>query len=98
MMRFSPLTEHLAAHAVDTGLGCILALITEVQQSGHVVRNAQNDTAAMTAVAAVRAAGSHIFFTPEGNGTIAAPSADDCNSNFIDKHIKILLCRNAIDN
>ena len=40
----------------------------------------------MPAVAAVRAAGGHIFFPVERHRSIAAPSADDGDAHFIHEH------------
>ena len=82
----APLARHLPALAVDTGLSGVLALVAEVQQGGQVVVDPENDAAAVAAVAAVRAAGGHIFFPVEGHRTVAAPAANDGNSNFIYKH------------
>ena len=51
-----------------------------------MVGHAQDDTAAMTAVTAVRTAGRDIFFTVESNSAIAAAATGNGNSNFINKH------------
>ena len=45
----------------------------------------------MSAVAAVRAAGGHIFFPVERHRSIAAPSADDGDAHFIHEHNCIVL-------
>ena len=82
----SPLARHFPTHAVDAGTGLVLALIAEVQQGGQIVVDVEHHAAAVTAVAAVGAAGGHIFFPVEGHGTVAAPSANDCNANLIYKH------------
>ena len=89
----APLAGHLTAQTVDTCLCSILALITEIQQRGHMVADTQHNAAAVTAVAAVRAAGSHVFFTVECHRTVAAATADDRDSNFIYKHRKSSFCR-----
>ena len=83
---FAPFAGHFPTHAVDTGGCLILALIAEVQQSGQVVVDVEHHAAAMTAVAAVGAAGGNVFFPVEGHGAVAAPSADDRNANLIYKH------------
>ena len=83
---FAPFAGHFPTHAVDTGGCLILALIAEVQQSGQIVVDVEHHTAAMTAVAAVGAAGGNVFFPVEGHGAVAAPSADDRNANLIYKH------------
>ena len=40
----------------------------------------------MAAVAAVGAAGGHIFFPVKGYGTVTATAANDCDPYFIYKH------------
>ena len=45
----------------------VLALVAEVHQGGHIVIHLQNDGAAPAAVAAVRPAGSHVFFSVKGH-------------------------------
>ena len=85
--RIAPLAAHFPAEAIEACLGGILALVTEVQQCGHVIVDMKNDTAAVTAVTTVRAAGGHIFLPVEGNGAVPSAASDDCDSNFIYKHI-----------
>ena len=80
------LAGHIPALAILACLGGIFALIAEVQQCGQIVIHTENDTAAVTTIAAIRAAGCHIFFPVEGNGAIAALTAADSNSNLIYKH------------
>ena len=46
---------------------------------------------AVTAVAAVRPAGGHIFFPVEGHRAVAAPAADDRDPHLIYKHSIYLL-------
>jgi len=91
MQRFAPLATHVPALAVHAGTGGILALIAEIQQGGHIVVDTQDDTAAVTAVAAIGTAGGYIFFPVEGHGAVAAATADDRDSYLIYKHKRILL-------
>ena len=60
--------------------------IAEVQQGGQIVVDPEDHTAAVTAVAAVGAAGGNIFFPVEGHRPVAALAAADGDSNFIYKH------------
>ena len=83
---FPSLARHFSALTADTGGGLVLALVAEIQKSGQVVVDPENDAAAMPAVAAVRAAGGHIFFPVERHRSIAAPSADDGDAHFIHEH------------
>ena len=54
-----------------------LALIAEVHQRGHVAVDREDDVPAAAAVAAVRAAGRHVFLAVEGHGPVPAlPGAD----------------------
>ena len=77
-----------AARALPVLTGCrsIFALVAEVHQRGEVVVHAQDDIAALAAVAAIRAARGDIFFAVEGNGTIAAVTGLHRNLDFINKH------------
>ena len=77
-----------AARALPVLTGCrsVFALVAEVHQRGEVVVHAQDDIAALAAVAAVRAASGHIFLAVEGNGTIAAVARLHRNLDFINKH------------
>ena len=80
-----------AALAVYTG-GChIFALVAEVHKGGHIVIHLHNDAAAVAAVAAVRAAGGHVFLPVEGHGSVTAVAGPDGNAGFIDESI----CHNA---
>ena len=83
---FAPFARHFSTLTADAGGGLVLALVAEIQKSGQVVVDPENDAAAMSAVAAVRAAGGHIFFPVERHRSIAAPSADDGDAHFIHEH------------
>ena len=72
----------LAVHAVG---GHIFALVAEVHQGGHVVVHHQDDGAALAAVAAVRAAGRHVFLPVEGYDAVAAVASSDGDPGFIDE-------------
>ena len=72
----------LAVHAVA---GNIFPFIAEVHQCGHVVVHDDNDIAAAPAVAAIRAAGRHKFFSVERHGPIAAPAGDNSDRGFVNK-------------
>ncbi len=89
--RFTTLAAHVPACAVGTALGGVLTLVAEVQQGGQIVVDPEDDAAAMAAVTAVRAAGSHIFFPVEGHGTVAAPATDNGDTYFIYEHRKTSL-------
>ena len=84
--RLAALAVPVAALAVDTGLCAVLTLIAKIQQRRHIVIDSQNDAAAMAAIAAIGAAGCHIFLPVECHRTVAASAADHGNSNFIYKH------------
>ena len=71
--------------AVGAVASHVLALVAEVHQGGHIVIHLQNDGAAPAAVAAVRPAGSHIFFPVKGHGTVAAVPCPDRDSGLIDE-------------
>ena len=64
----------------------IFALVAEVHQRGQVIIDAQDDGAAVAAVAAVRAACGHVFFPVEGHCAVAARTGLDRNAYFINKH------------
>ena len=64
----------LSVFAVRRG---IFALITEIHQRGQVIVDAQDDRAAVAAVAAVRAACGHVFFPVEGHRAVAARTGLD---------------------
>ena len=86
--RFAPLAAHLSALTVFAGLGSILALIAEIQKGCQIVVDTQNDTAAVTAVAAVGTAGCYVFFPVKGNCAVTAATAADGDVYFIYKHGK----------
>ena len=48
-----------------------------------MVADTQHNATAVTAVAAVRAAGSNILFSVESHRAVAAAAADDCDSNLV---------------
>ena len=68
----SVLAAFALACAVHAVFCYILALVAEVHQGGEIVIHLKDDVAAVTAVAAVRAAGGNIFFTVEGYAAVAA--------------------------
>ena len=72
----------LTVHAVG---GHVLTFIAEVHQGGQIVVHLQDDGAALAAVAAVRAAGRHIFFTVERYHAIAAVAGPDRDTGFVNK-------------
>ena len=76
------LAATLAVHAVG---GYVFALVAEVHQGGHAVVHLQNDGTALAAVAAVRAAGRHVFFTVEGHHAVAAVAGFDGDAGLIDE-------------
>ena len=63
----------------------VLALITEVQQGGHIVVDMENNAASMAAVTAVRAAGGHIFLPVEGHRAVSAAPGLHGDGYLIDK-------------
>ena len=85
----SPLAAHVPALAVLARLGGILALIAEIQQGGQIVVDPQDHATPMAPVSPIGAAGGHIFLPVEGHGAVAALAAQDCNPNFIYKHINL---------
>ena len=76
------LAAALAVHAVGRH---IFALVAEVHQGGHVVVHLQDDGAAVAAVAAVGAAGGHVFLPVEGHRAVAAVAGPDGDPRFINK-------------
>ena len=80
----------LAVHAVG---GHVFALVAEVHQGGHVVIHLQDDAAAPAAVAAVRAAGGHVFLPVEGHDAVTAVAGLHGDPGLVDEracHIRIL--------
>ena len=65
--------------------GHILALIAEVHQGAQVVVHHKNDVAAAAAVAAVRAACGHEFFTVKAHRTVAALARVEPYRGDVDK-------------
>ena len=74
-----------AALAVYTGGRHIFALVAEVHQGGHIVIHLHDDAAAVAAVAAVRAAGGHIFLPVKGDHAVAAVAGTDGDARGIYK-------------
>ena len=85
---------HISALTVDTGGRCVFALIPEVQKGGQIVVYTQDHIAAMTAVAAVRAAGCYIFLPVKGNRTVTTAAAAYGDTHFIYKHRETSFCWN----
>ena len=59
---------------------------TEIHQGIHAAVRHKNHISAPAAVAAVRAAGRHIFFPAEGHGAVAAVAGLDFNFCTVYKH------------
>ena len=55
----------------------VFPLIAEVHQGGHVIVHGDHHVAPAAAVAAVRAAGGHIFFPVEGDHAVSAAAGAD---------------------
>ena len=73
------------ALTVGTVAGHIFALVAKVHERGHVVVHFKDDVAAAPAVAAVRAAGGHIFLAVEGHCAVAAVARAHGDGHFINK-------------
>ena len=84
--RLCAFAEAALAAAVFAALCGVLALVAEIRQRGEVIVHAEHDVAAATAVAAVRAAGSHVFFTVKSHGAVAAVTGFYLDLSYIDKH------------
>ena len=69
-----------AAPAVFSVLSGIFSLVPEIRQGRQIGIRLKNDISAPAAVAAIRAAGRHVFFPAEGNRTV--PAVACFNSNF----------------
>ena len=76
------LAAALTVHAVFCH---VFALVAEVHQGGHVVIHLQDNGAALAAVAAVRAAGRHIFFPVERHCAVTAVACPDRDPGLVDK-------------
>ena len=74
-----------ACAALAALVGGVLALITEVHQSGEVVVHDEDDVAAPAAVAAVRAAGGHELLTMEAHSAVAALAGMEPDGGDVDK-------------
>jgi hypothetical protein len=71
--------------AVTPGRCGILALITEVHQSGHMVIDLQDNGTALAAIAAVGTAVGDVLFAVERHNTVAAVTGLDGDAGLIDK-------------
>ena len=76
---------HLAAHSVLAVLGRVMTLQTEVVQREQSAIGAQNDRAAVAAVAAVGAARGDVLFAVERHRAIAALARAAEDACLIDK-------------
>ena len=76
------------ALTVLTGGSCIFSFIAKIHQRGEIIIDAKDDISALAAVTAVRTAGSHIFFTMESNGSVAAVTGLDKYFHLIYKHFQ----------
>lgn len=74
-----------ACAALAALVGGVLALITEVHQSGEVVVHDEDDVAAPAAVAAVRAASGHELLTMEAHSAVAALAGMEPDGGDVDK-------------
>ena len=74
-----------ACAALAALVGGVLALITEVHQSGEVVVHDEDDVAAPAAVAAVRAASGHELLTMEAHCAVAALAGMEPDGGDVDK-------------
>ena len=75
--------------------GRVFSLIAEIHQGGQIVVHAKDDTAAVSAVAAVGAAGRDVFLAVKRDRAVAAVPGLDVNFCFIDKHgVPLLSSRN----
>ena len=88
---FGALAAAQGRRAVFAVIRRILALITEIHQRVHIRIGQQHDVAAVSAVAAVRAAVLHKLFAMERDRAIAAVSGLGGDFNLIDKHSFLLL-------
>ena len=81
----------LAAHATLPVLRLVVAHDAEVVQAQKARIGAQDDAAAVAAVAAVRPAAGYEFFTPERHAAVPALAGLDADYSFIHKtHMSIL--------
>jgi hypothetical protein len=76
-----------AALALTVGAvgGYIFSLVAKIHERGHVVVHFKDDVAAAPAVAAVRAAGSHVFLAVKGHCAVAAVACAHGDGHFINK-------------
>ena len=81
--RLCAFAEAALAATVFAALCGVLALVAEIRQCGEVIVHAEHDVAAATAV---RAAGSHVFFTVKSHGAVAAVTGFYLDLSYIDKH------------
>ena len=84
--RRSALARAIARTAVLALLCGILSLIAEIYKGRKIVVHLKDNVSASAAVAAVRTARSHIFFTVKGNSSVTAIACFDLNFRLIDKH------------
>ena len=82
---FGVLAVAQARAALAALVGGILALVAEVHQGGQVVVHDEDDVAAASAVAAVRAARGHEFFAVKAHRTVAALARVEPDGGDIDK-------------
>ena len=75
-----------AALAILPAGGGVFPPVAEVRQRGEVVVHLKDDVPAASAVAAVRSACSHIFFTVKGDGAVTAVARLDVDDRIIYKH------------
>ena len=73
------------ARAVGAVAGDVLALVAEVHQGRHVLVHAEDHIAAAAAVAPVRAARCHVFFTVKGHRPVAALAGVNRDAGLVNK-------------
>ena len=95
---FSVPAGHFLLLAVLTVLRRIFAAVAVISQRIHSRIHAENDTAAVAAVTAIRSSCRDELLAAEGNMAVSALAADNRNGRFIYKHTNLLhfhLCRAA---
>ena len=79
------LAVHLPAHAVLAALGAELGLVAEVDQRVEVLVGHQPDTAAIAAVAAIRATQRYELLAAKADAAVAAIACADLDFGFVDE-------------
>ena len=79
-------TVHVGTLPSGTVLGLVVAVVDEADETLLAVGRFENDVASGAAVAAVRAAARHEFFTVKAAAAVAAVTGLDRDDRFIHKH------------